>query len=390
MNAIVNKILLRIKQLLFVVKLLCGWVLSIFVKDKGLWLISERGQEARDNAFFFFVWLKENHPEINSKFIISNNSTDLYKLQKWSDDIIYYKSLNHWIRLWKAKYLISTHISGYTPDHRFFSRFDGKFNVFKKKKRVFLQHGILWFVIEGLFCKNNHLDLFICGSRKEYEVTKKQYGYPNGIVQYTGLCRFDNLHNIETKKQILVMPTWRTYIDRERFEESEYFKAYKELLCSPTLTHILAKYGYKLIFYPHFEFQSKISLFKQLTLSERVIIADMNYDVQTLLKESEFLITDFSSIYFDMVYMNKPVIFYQFDQEKYNIGHYKKALETRYIDINKIGPIVMSHKDLLDKIEYTIVYKDKILLENKDYYEQIFELKDTQNNERIFNAIIKC
>ena len=55
MNAIVNKILLRIKQLLFVVKLLCGWVLSIFVKDKGLWLISERGQEARDNAFFFFV-----------------------------------------------------------------------------------------------------------------------------------------------------------------------------------------------------------------------------------------------------------------------------------------------------------------------------------------------
>ena len=36
-----------------------------------------------------------------------------------------------------------------------------KFNVFKKKKRVFLQHGILWFVIEGLFCKNNqNISLF--------------------------------------------------------------------------------------------------------------------------------------------------------------------------------------------------------------------------------------
>lgn len=385
-----KKYRLRLKQVHALIKMSLAWLVSRILREPDLWLISERGTEARDNAFFFFVWLKENHPEINAKYIISKSSKDLHKLQKWPGDLVYFNTFNHWVNIWKAKYLISTHICGYTPDHYFFSRIDKCFNIFKNKKKVFLQHGILWFVIEGLFCKNNHLDLFICGSRKEYEVTKKQYGYPNGIVQYTGLCRFDNLHNIETKKQILVMPTWRIYIDRERFEESEYFNAYKELLCSPTLTNILEKYGYNLIFYPHFEFQSKTSLFKRLSLSERVIIADMNYDVQTLLKESEFLITDFSSIYFDMVYMNKPVIFYQFDQEKVNKGHYKKALETRYIDTNKIGPIVLSHKDLLDKIEYTIVYKDKILLENKDYYEQIFELKDTQNNNRVFEAIMNC
>lgn len=390
MNAIVNKILLRIKQLLFVAKLLCGWVLSIFVKDKDLWLISERGQEARDNAFFFFVWLKENHPEINSKFIISNNSTDLYKLQKWSDDIIYYKSLNHWISLWKAKYLISTHISGYTPDYRFFSRFDGKFNVFKKKKRVFLQHGVLSYVIESLFANKNHLDLFICGSKIEFNVVKSVYGYPLGVVQYTGLCRFDNLHHIHTKKQILVMPTWRAYINLDNFVQSDYFCVYKRLLCSKRLSRMLEELEYELIFYPHYEFQSKIELFRTLPLSANIKIADMNTDVQHLLKESEILVTDYSSVYFDMIYMGKPIIYYQFDFEKFSQGHYRNAQQTLYIDISKIGSVVTTHEKLLDEIGFALNNKEELIKANKEYYNSIFELKDSKNNERVFNAITKC
>ena len=68
---ITNKIQLRIQQLYKLIKLAIAWIASLFIKDKDLWLISERGREARDNAYFFFIWLKQNHPEINAKYIIS-------------------------------------------------------------------------------------------------------------------------------------------------------------------------------------------------------------------------------------------------------------------------------------------------------------------------------
>lgn len=387
---VISKIRLRFQQLYKLIKLSITWIISLFIKDKDLWLISERGKEARDNAYFLFIWLKQNHPEINAKYIISKDSHDLSKLEKWSNDIVYYKTLNHYIRIWKAKYLISTHIMGYTPDAGFFTRFDRIFNIFRNKKKIFLQHGVLWFIIEPLFHKYNNLDLFICGSQKEYEVVRSFYGYPKGVVQYTGLCRFDNLHNNSTKKQILVMPTWRMYIDRNHFEQSEYFAVYKDLLCSVQLSNMLEKYGYNLVFYPHYEFQSKIHLFKELNTGSNISIADMGYDVQSLLKESKILITDFSSVFFDMMYMSKSILFYQFDQEKHSSSHYKNSLQTSYFDLNKIGNVVITHNELLLALESLLENKKGKSKTEQNYVSETFRLKDTNNCKRVFEAIIKC
>ncbi|WP_257940879.1 DegT/DnrJ/EryC1/StrS family aminotransferase [Bacteroides muris (ex Fokt et al. 2023)] len=46
------------------------------------------------------------------------------------------------------------------------------------------------------------------------------------------------------------------------------------------------------------------------------------YDIQELLKSSAIMITDYSSVFFDMIYMKKPIIFYQFDEEKYRKYQY--------------------------------------------------------------------
>lgn len=53
-------------------------------------------------------------------------------------------------------------------------------------------------------------------------------------------------------------------------------------------------------------------------LSKEIEIAKFkDYDVQQLLIELRILITDFSSVFFDFAYMKKPVIYYQFDRDKY-------------------------------------------------------------------------
>ena len=40
---------------------------------KPVWLFSERGFDARDNAYHLFKWINANHPEIDSYYVISKN-----------------------------------------------------------------------------------------------------------------------------------------------------------------------------------------------------------------------------------------------------------------------------------------------------------------------------
>ena len=73
------------------------------------------------------------------------------------------------------------------------------------------------------------------------------------------------------------------------------------------MKNVLEKYTYELLFYPHIEFQRYIDTFKD---GERVKIVTFNDStVQNLLIKSDVLITDFSRVFFDYGYMEKPMIF---------------------------------------------------------------------------------
>ena len=180
--------------------------------------------------------------------------------------------------------------------------------------------------------KTSKINEFICGAKPEYDFVKKEFGYPQDAVKYLGFCRFDNLHNFKVKKQILIMPTWRQWfgmngnkaVSNEEFIKSDYFNRYNSIINSYRLNEILEERNIELIFYPHHEMQRYLSLFKTKFKSIKMANSE-SYDVQVLLKESQILITDYSSIAFDFAYMKKPVIYYQFDKEKYDYQHYKKG-----------------------------------------------------------------
>ena len=248
-----------------------------------------------------------------------------------------------------------------------------------------MQHGITQNRLETLFYGNVDVDLFVSGSQIEFDYLTNTFCYPEGIIKYTGLCRYDNLLHFESKKQILIMPTFRMYIDMTCFEESDYFKAYSAILENTMFHDLLEKYNYTAVFYPHYAFQSKIASFHKLDTSNRVIIADMTYDVQQLLKDSEILITDYSSAFFDMMYMNKPVVFYQFDYERFTSEHYKSG----YLDYTDVGPVVEALPNLLYTIEDLLQNKGDIT-SYQSYYDRTFTKRDTLNCKRVYDAIIQC
>ncbi len=352
---------------------------------KDLWVVSERGVDARDNGYHFFNYLCTAHPEINAVYIITKDSPDYNKVASLGKTV-QYGSFKHYLCFLLAKYRISTHIDGYSPDILFFHKF-GRF-FYDKSKKVFLQHGIISNDLAFCHANQTNIDLFICTAVPEYEFIKDNFGYPDKILQLAGLCRYDKLQKTEKPTgKILFMPTWRSDLrtcNKHKFLQSEYFLTYNSFINSPKLQELLEKYDYELIFYPHYEIQRFIGCFT--TTSNRVQIADFGHsDVQTLLINSDILVTDYSSVFFDFAYMRKPVVYFHYNDAAFRTGHYKEGYFHIATDgFGEIGTTGDEVVDCLSKILKNKAQPQKVYLDRMNAF---FRFNDTKNCERNFNAI---
>lgn len=370
----------RIKQLKTLVFLKVLSFFALFQK-KNCWVISERGKDARDNGWHFYKYLKTYHPEIKVYYIIDKKSADYERVK---EDAVQYGSLkNYWV-VAKAKRIISSHVATCVP---YLVGRPWKYSGLGKKF-YFLQHGVIPNRLTSLFCENAPMRLFVCGAKPEYEYIRDTYGHEENVVQYTGLARYDNLHDIKTKKQILIMPTWRRFIQTKGdLLNSKYFQEWNSLLKDERLIESLKKNGYELFFYPHYEIQKYIDCFDNNGNSFVKIADFQHYDVQTLLKESALLITDYSSVFFDFAYMRKPVLYFQFDKEEFYGQHYQEG----YFNCEQMGFGEVCYN--IDQVVGNLITQIENKLLVKPLYEErmksFFPLHDNKNCERIFNAIIE-
>lgn len=361
---------------------------KLYFKIKGVsvsdvWLISERGIDARDNGYWFYKYMKANHPEISVKYVITKDSADYPKINK--EDVVLYRSKEHYYYFLFSKVLISAEIMGYSPNERLYYRLN-KYGILKVKgKNVFLQHGITKDYNPYMTKENAKLDLFICGAIPEYEYMIEKYGYNEKEAVLTGFSRFDNLKNIG-EKTILIMPTWRKWLKyAETLKGTDFYNNYMNILNDTEIIQLLEKKGYTMIFYPHIILQKFVSEFS--SKSDCVKIASFDdYDVQDLLKKSSLLVTDYSSVAFDYAYMQKNVIYYQFDLEQYRAEQYSDGYYSYEED--GFGPVCIDCentkkyiKDFLNDPESLSEYNKRI--------GKFFKYSDCNNSERIFNEVKK-
>lgn len=353
---------------------------------RDLWLVGERGNDARDNGYCFYCYIKKNHPEINARYVITETGADTHKIKELGG-AVNYRSFRHYLAYYSAKYLIGTHIQPCSPDLMVYYHLAGK-GIKAPGKQIFLQHGISYNDMTWLSGRYLYIDLFVCGAQPEYDYIKT-LGHDKNVVKYLGFSRFDNLvHAKEAEKMILVMPTWRGahYPAGDKFADTEFCKSYCSLLKNQEIIKMLDEHDYKLIFYPHVEMQKYMHYFKEACASDRIIAADKStHDVQALLMSCAMLITDYSSVFFDVAYMGKPVLYYQFDEEEFNSRHYKKA----YFDYrgDAFGPVCDNEAELAAQIGKCFETGMKQTKEYRERAEKFFRLHDDKNSERIFNAI---
>ncbi|MBR2376585.1 MAG: CDP-glycerol glycerophosphotransferase family protein [Clostridia bacterium] len=358
---------------------------KIFIRD--FWLVSEDENEARDNGYHFFKWVKENRPKQKIAYAINKKSVDYLKVKNLGK-IISYGSISHWFWYIVADKNISSQKGG-KPNAAVCYLFEVVLG-FRKNNRVFLQHGITINKAEWLFYNNAKFRLFITATNDEHEYILNNFNYPTNNVKLCGFARFDNLiDNVVDDNLILVMPSWRNWLGRESkenknqdFTESNYFKYWNSFLNSEKLDKLLKKHGKRILFYPHRNMQKFLSFFS--TNSENVIIADWTkYDIQSLLKESKIMITDYSSVFFDFSYMKKAVLFYQFDEEEFRQKQYDKG----YFDY-KDTPLAKwssNEEDLINNLDEILSTGCNFITDEQ--YHKIFPYHDKDNCYRIYTAI---
>ena len=390
MNKIINRIrYVKPKDIfapfIFIILLIPSIFIRIYnrVKNINIWLICEDGKTARDNGFYFYKYIREKHKDDYCYYVIDKKSSDYDKVKQYGN-IIQFGGLKHWLYYLTAKYNISIHKHG-NPCQSFFYIIHVVLGLYNN--RVFLQHGITKDDSPWLYYKNTKFRFFVCGAKEEYEYIKKKFGYPENNLIYTGFPRFDSLHDCKVEyNKILIMPTWRNwmggnYYSEDDFLKSEYYIKWNELLNNKELINYIEENGYIVLFYPHQHVQKYLSFFTSESNNIK-IISNSTLDIQTALKTSQYLITDYSSVFMDFAYMEKLCIFYQFDYEMYR----KYQLQEGYYKYEKgFGPVYYNEKELIEgmKINFNNKINDMYLNKMKSF----FEKRDNKNCERLYNIL---
>uniref|UniRef100_UPI0009311FFF CDP-glycerol glycerophosphotransferase family protein n=1 Tax=Campylobacter coli TaxID=195 RepID=UPI0009311FFF len=357
------------------------------------WLLVDKDINADDNAEHFYRYIKQNYPYQKAFFALRKDSKDWDRLEKEGFNLVEWGSDRFEKVLKQSSKIISSHIDAYLVEYFGKKTLDGK-------SFVFLQHGVIKDDLSS-WLNSKKINLFIASTQKEYESIAGDYNhyrFGKKEVVLTGLARHDSLlqKNNFQNKQILIMPTWRKNLVgfavnsalrelKEGFNQSEYFCKWNGLLKSDTLQKLSQEYGYKILFNPH---PNIMPYLKDFEIPSFVSIANENESLQELFCKSSLMITDYSSVAFEMAYLNKPVIYYQFDQEEFFNSHtYQKG----YFDYEKdgFGPVVTTGEDLLRELEILLENNCKVGEPYKSNIENTFAFRDGKCCERIYREILK-
>lgn len=357
------------------------------------WLLIDKDIAADDNAEHFYRYMMKNHPTQNIVFALRSNSKDWDRLEKEGFNLVDFGTKEFESALKSCDKIISSHIDGYLVEYF------GK-NTLDNKQFVFLQHGITKDDISN-WLNNKQIDCFITSTKNEYSSIAdnfNHYKFSNKEVVLTGFARHDALltKNKTNTKQILIMPTWRKNLVgtvsrsaqrdyKDGIKNSEYYIKWNDVLNSNMLKNIYEKYNYKIIFNPHPNIMPYLNDF---TIPDFVDIADSDASLQDLFANSSMMITDYSSVAFEMGYLGKPVIYYQFDEEEFFNSHtYTKG----YFDYKRdgFGPVVTTQEELLIELENLVKNHCQVGEPYRSNIENTFAFRDGKCCERIYQAIVE-
>jgi glycosyltransferase involved in cell wall biosynthesis/CDP-glycerol glycerophosphotransferase (TagB/SpsB family) len=331
---------------------------------RDAWLLIDRDTQAQDNAEHLYRYLRKHHPEINAWFVLSRSSSDWDRLQRDGFRLLEHRAREHTLALLNCRHVISSQIDHYVVHPLPKSRFGPETWHY-----TFLQHGVT----------KDDLSVWINGKPIELMITctpaetasiagdHTPYVYTDREIRMTGFPRHDRLVDLarrrpeSDRKLILIMPTWRRelLLDtvsggnerrlRDDFWQTQYATQWRQVIESPRLRELADEHGWKLCFIPHPNMQGYLD---NSPLPPHVAVHTFkDVDIQQILAASGILVTDYSSMGFEMAYLERPVVYFQFDQDEFFSGVHAYRRGTWSYDEDGFGPVCRDAEQVIAELE---------------------------------------
>jgi CDP-glycerol glycerophosphotransferase (TagB/SpsB family) len=117
-----------------------------------------------------------------------------------------------------------------------------------------------------------------------------------------------------------------------------------------------------------------------------IVFYESQGDIYPVLKYTDILITDYSSVYFDFLLIDKPIIFFDYDYEEYSLN--MNGFVYNYEE-NTPGKKVKTQVELEKSIQEILNGKDLFKKQRMDILNKFFTFKDNFSANRIINILEK-
>ena len=405
--------LLSLGELIVAVATRTIYLISGFVpRRKNIWIFgSWDGKKFADNPKYLFLYVYHKQPEITGVWL-TRNKTILADLRARGYDAYYMHSLRGILCSMKASCIIfSVGVS------------DVNLYTTKGTKSVQLWHGTPLkklelaqgrqtptrrssfarrLIDEGLRPNKNY-DVVIATSEESKRTMKTVFcdareiavtGYPRNDVllgaPWLGTLNVEYVQRIKRELDFqflfLYLPTYR----QEASRELDLFARYG--FDANTVNQTLRELNAILIIKTHLyfkahpydgqaDFDSEGARFERIfTLSDEDLP-----DIYPLLRETDVLITDYSSVFFDYLLLDRPIIFAPFD-----IQQYVTADRELFYDYDQVtpGPKAKDWRDVL-RLLREAVHDDSWKAERRKVCSRFNKFNDSNNSERVFQVICR-
>ena len=338
------------------------------------------------DSWTFFLWLQKQG--IPSRYILKK-SDDFHKEVEHHKDVISLDSFNKGYELldldiWEraCAFVVEWDLGGTEVDYWLRDLPDCRY--------VFLQHGIIGTCTTNILkhpCHHVYNDVNVFSEREKNLI---EGDTPFNKCFIGGLPRFEFLSKGKTKdsseKVVFIMFTWRNVFSKnfEKIFTSEYWKGLTILFSRKEI--LAAKHnGVRFVVALHHSLLNNVKSQPQL---ENIELIEQG-DIAKWINRADMLITDFSSVSFDFIYQNKPVIYWIPDRNDslYEDGSLDRlkidsALERRCLFFNQADTVddVIKHLYLYIGNNFQLEeHKRKIIEPWFDYREGF--------SKRIYNRI---
>jgi CDP-glycerol glycerophosphotransferase len=378
---------------------------KILPKSKKIVLVGEYGGNFVGNDKYFYLFLEKKSKDV---YWLTNNKENHNFLKREGIKVIRYNNFFDFIKLFFVKFFVF--------DNRdLYLNYRGMV-CFSKTYRIQLWHGVGFKKIGLMQLQKDFLDKLRDDEKKRlnerltgyhFLITTSDFyakevfapafglslnkipplGYPRNDVFYSSI-KGEEINTdkklIERAKKfkkvggkiIVFAPTFRDLDMKVDFRKVFDYKKLNEFLKENRMFFIIK--GHSL---PGIKF-----LLENISKYENISVYDNKKDIYPLLKITELLITDYSSIYTDFLHTGKPVLFYPFDYDEYTELH--RQLQ---FDYNKMtpGPKARDFNELLHWIKHFVIEgKDGFEKERERIFNLAFNFKDGNSSERIYKKII--